>query len=234
MAIRKVSFVDGEYYHIYSRGNTKQEIFLDDYDRDRFVKLLYLCNSKISIDFRENIVRKNIDAWDVDCGEKIVSICAWVLMPNHFHLYITINTLRKSDFRKNEITEFMRKLLTSYSKYFNKKYKRTGCLFETNFKSVHIETDPQAKYLFSYIHLNPVKLIDKGWKENGLKDLIKTRNFLEKYNWSSYVDFKGIVRSENKILNIEMFPDYFKNIKDFDNEIVEWLKFAEVQLPQSL
>jgi hypothetical protein len=58
---------------------------------------------------------------------------------------------------------------------------------------------------------------------------------LENYKWSSYSDFKEIARLENKILNIEMFPDYFQNIKGFDTEIVEWLsmKFAEVGLPQT-
>ena len=226
MAYKKVPFVEGEFYHIFSRGNSKQKIFLDNQDYDRFIKLLFLCNSKKSIDFREDIVRKGIDAWDFDRGDTIVSIGAWVLMPNHFHIYITPN-VRKSDFCKNEITEFVRKLLTSYSKYFNKKYRRTGGLFEGKFKSIRIEQDPQAKYLFSYIHLNPVKIIDRKWKENGLKDKKRARTFLEKYLWSSYLDYKGIIRFQNKILNKEVFPEYFQNIKDFDSEIEEWLTFSD-------
>lgn len=226
MSTRKIPFVEGEYYHIYSRGNSKQKIFLDVQDYERFLKLLYLCNSENNIDFREDIVRKNINAWDFDRGKTIVSIGAWVLMPNHFHLYLTLNP-RKSDFRKNEVTEFMRKLLTSYSKYFNKKYKRTGGLFEGQFKAVYIKNDNHAKYNFSYIHLNPIKLIDKNWKENGIKDLQKANMFLKSYKWSSYLDYKGVVRPENKILNIEKFPKYFKNIKDFDKEIIDWLQFKE-------
>src|SRR3989344_1598750 len=93
-------------------------------------------------------------------------------MPNHFHIYLTINNLPKSDFgkNKNQITEFMRKLLTSYSKYINAKYQRTGGLFEGKFKATHIKTDPQAKYNFSYIHLNLIKLIDSKWLENGIKN----------------------------------------------------------------
>lgn len=224
MSTRKIPFVEGEYYHIYSRGNSKQKIFLDVQDYERFLKLLYLCNSENNIDFREDIVRKNINAWDFDRGKTIVSIGAWVLMPNHFHLYLTLNP-RKSDFRKNEVTEFMRKLLTSYSKYFNKKYKRTGGLFEGQFKAVYIENDNHAKYNFSYIHLNPIKLIDKNWKEDGIKDFQKANMFLKSYKWSSYLDYKGVVRPENKILNIEKFPKYFKNIKDFDKEIMDWLRF---------
>ncbi|MFA4975102.1 MAG: hypothetical protein WC839_00190 [Candidatus Paceibacterota bacterium] len=232
MAYRKASFVEGEFYHIYNRGNSKQKIFLDNHDYDRFIKLLYLCNSEYSIDFREDIVRQGINAWDFDRGESIVSIGAWVLMPNHFHLYLNINP-RKQGFRKvriNEITEFMHKLLTSYSKYFNTKYKRTGGLFEGKFKSVHIEDDNQAKYLFSYIHLNPVKLIDSKWKENGIKNKKQTKDFLNKYIWSSYLDYKGITRSPNKILNKKAFPEYFRNMKDFDFEIGEWLNFSDSDL----
>src|SRR3989344_4426884 len=89
MTTRQTPFVIGEFYHIYNRGNSKQEIFLDNIDRDRFVKLLYLCNSEKSIRFREDIVDQKIDAFDFDRGEPTVSIGAWVLMPNHFHLYIT-------------------------------------------------------------------------------------------------------------------------------------------------
>ena|SRR3989344_2960525 len=227
MGQRKIPFVEGEFYHIYNRGNSKQKIFLDDHDRDRFVKLLFLCNSRKSVNYRENIVRAGISAWDFDRGEPIVFIGAWTLMNNHFHIYLTPNNLPKSDFGKNQVTEFMRKLLTSYSKYINTKYKRTGGLFEGKFKATHIDNDPQAKYNFSYIHLNPIKLIDSKWRENGIKDLKKAIKFLENYKWSSYLDYKGVIRPENKILDRENFLDYFQNIKDFDSEILEWLKFGE-------
>ena len=226
MTFRKVSLAGGEFYHIYSRGNSKQKIFLDDNDRDRFVKLLYLCNSENSIDFREDIVRKRIDAWEFERGGVLISIGAWVLMPNHFHIYLTSNS-RKSDFREEAITGFMRKLLTSYSKYFNKKYARTGGLFESKFKSVHINNDSQAKYIFSYIHLNPIKLIDNKWREDGIKNWRRAINFLKRYTWSSYLDHKKIIRSENKILNKEAFPNYFQKAKDFDNEIKEWLNLRK-------
>ena len=81
--------MNGEFYHIYNRGNSCQQIFFEDEDYSRFIKLLYLCNSKKTLNFREDIVEKKIDAWDFDREETIVSIGAWVLMPNHFHIYIT-------------------------------------------------------------------------------------------------------------------------------------------------
>jgi len=226
---RKVPLVSGEYFHIYNRGNSKQNIFLDDEDRNRFVKLLYLSNSKKNINFRDQIVEAKIDAWDFKKGDNIVSIGAWVLMPNHFHLYITSPTPGVGEGPEEEsskiaISLFMNKLCTSYSKYFNKKYNRTGSLYEGRFKAVHIDNDIQAKYLFSYIHLNPVKLIDPAWKIKGIKDLDKTFYFLNNYKWGSYLDFKRIKRKENLILNTEHFPDYFNDILNLDKDILEWLK----------
>ena len=225
MGYRKTSLINNEFYHIYNRGNSKQKIFFDNKDYDRFIKLLYICNSIKQISFRDDIVEKKIDAWDFDREETIVSIGAWVLMPNHFHIYITFPEDRLQG--ENNITIFMRKLCTSYSKYFNTKYKRTGGLFESRFKSVHIENDNQAKYLFSYIHLNPIKLIDSKWKENGIQNKKQTKDFLNEYLWSSYLDYKKVIRPQNKILDKKIFPKYFQNIKDFDSEIEEWITFLD-------
>jgi REP element-mobilizing transposase RayT len=226
MANRDEPFVAGEYYHIYNRGNTKQNIFLDDKDRDRFVKLLYLCNSLKNIKFKEYIVDRKIDAWDFDKGDPIVSIGAWVLMPNHFHIYIT-------SYHKNSIEDpipfFIKKLCTAYSMYFNKKHKRTGKLFEGHFKSAHIDNDRYAKYIFSYIHLNPVKLIDPLWKGRGLQNIKSTTEFLDKYYWGSYYDHNN-KRSENKIISLENFPDYFSNQRVFRKEIFEWLSIRNSSL----
>lgn len=232
MPIREIDFVEGEYYHLYNRGNSKQKIFLDDKDQERFLKLLYLCNSKINIDFREDIVKKKIDAWDFEKGKSVVSICAWVLMPNHFHLYLTPKPDAWRPARPaesgNAITYFMHRVLTAYSKYFNAKYKRTGSLFESKFKSVHINKDTQAKYLFSYIHLNPLKLIDPNWSKTGRlasgSIVPKFKEFLSSYKWSSYFDYLEITRPENKILDRINFLNYFESKKSFQKEIFEWIK----------
>lgn len=235
---RKENFVEGEFYHLYNRGNSKQNIFLDNQDRNRFVKMLYLANSRKGINFKDDIVKKKINAWDFDRGEPIVSIGAWVLMPNHFHILITISS-PKSDFelkqklKKNAISTFMQKIFTSYSKYFNTKYKRTGGLFETNFKSSYVDTDKYSKYIFSYIHLNPVKLVDSGWKENGIRNIEKVKKFLENYEWSSYQDYLGKKREQNKILSKKDFPKYFADPKIFKNEIFEWLSFNPDISPKS-
>ncbi len=225
MTYRKVPLVSGEYFHIYNRGNSKQKIFLDDEDRERFIKLLYLSNSKKNVNFRDDIVEQKIDAWDFERGETIVSIGAWVIMPNHFHLYITSPDPGSGETRESRISLFMNKFCSSYSKYFNKKYDRTGSLFEGRFKAVHVDNDIQAKYLFSYIHLNPLKLIDPLWKENVIKDKEIILNFLNEYKWGSYLDYKGHYRKDSKILDKGHFPNYFKSILDFDKEILDWINY---------
>lgn len=233
---RETPFLSGEYFHVYNRGSSKQEIFFDDKDRDRFIKLLYLCNSKKKINFRDDIVEQNIDAFDFERGETLVSISAWVLMPNHFHIYIVSPTRGVGEEVEDEkddanITLFMHKLCTSYAKYFNIRHNRTGTLFEGPFKATHIENNNQAKYLFSYIHLNPIKLIDSKWKEDGISDINTALKYLNDYKWSSFHDHHGILRKENKILELKNFPEYFSNIKDFDSEIFSWLQCKESPLP---
>jgi putative transposase len=226
MGLRKENFATGEFYHIYNRGNSKQKIFLDDNDRDRFLKLLYLCNSEKNIRFREDIIEKKIDVWDFDRGKSLASLGAWVLMPNHFHVLICLPP--RSLLGGEGISLFMKKLCTGYSMYFNKKYQRTGKLFEGVFKSTHLVRDEQLKYIFSYIHLNPIKLIDPQWKEKGIKNTQQAINFLQKYRWSSYKDYIGEDRPENKILFKKDFPTYFPKKKDFNKEILEWLNFKEL------
>lgn len=228
--LEKRNFAEGEFYHIFNRGNNKQNIFFCEDDYDRFSKLLYLCNSNKKINFREDIIEKGIDAYDFETENSLVSIGAWVLMPNHFHLYVTPS--QRSDLWETgfgPISVFAKKLCIAYSMYINKKYSRTGGLFEGRFKSVHIKNDQQAKYLFSYIHLNPVKIIDPMWKIRGLSNKNETLNFLDEYKWSSYHEYNHkLKRKESVILFKENFPDYFSELGIFQKEIFEWLTYPKI------
>jgi REP element-mobilizing transposase RayT len=215
MSDRKINFVEGEYYHLYNRGNSKQKIFRDRNDHRRFIKSLYLANSNKNFVFRE----VEQDIYSFERGGRLISIGAYCLMPNHFHLLITPT-------RDGDVSSFMKKLATSYSMYFNTKYKRTGTLFEGKFKSEHVDSDRYLKYLFSYIHLNPVKLIDSEWKEREIQNKNKTLDFLSKYEFSSYPDYLKDSRLETSILNREQFPKYFPNQKSFEKEILDWITFT--------
>jgi len=219
MSLRKVNFVIGEFYHLYNRGNSRQVIFHDTEDYLRFITLMYTCNSVNN--FRTFLISKTKDQnpYAFDKGGDIVSVGAYVLMSNHFHILITENV-------NGGISKFMQKLSTAYAMYYNKKYKRTGGIFEGKFKSKYLDTDKYLKYMFSYIHLNPVKLIDKDWKENGLKNKDKSIKFLSSYKFSSYLDHIGEKRIQNLIINLKPFPKYFLNKKDFVADIINWLEIG--------
>lgn len=219
---RTFDFSLGEFYHIYSRGVDKRIIFLETCDKERFIKLLYLCNGEKPIVYK-SIQGETLDK--IDVGKKIVSIGAYCLMDNHFHILL-------KEIEEGGISKFMMKLLTAYSMYFNKKYKRTGSLFESEFKAKHLDTDEYLKYILSYIHLNPIKMIQPDWKENGIEDKIKAKSFLNNYNYSSYLDYLGENREEGFIVDKKGLPEYFDEFKDFENFIDEWLTFipdSEIQ-----
>ncbi len=219
---RNFTFSLEEFYHIYSRGVEKRIIFLDNFDYNRFVISLYLCNSTNKVDIGD-LLRQGLtlsDIFKIDRSGTIVDIGAWVLMPNHFHLLVK----EKKD---GGLALFMQKLLTSYSMYFNHKYHRKGSLLEGTFKARHLDYDQYLKYQFTYIHLNPISIIDKGWKEKKIRDKKKAKIFLNDYKYSSYLDYFSQKRFEDKILNKTVFPEYFRTVSDFNEMINEWLNFKE-------
>ncbi|MFM2381373.1 MAG: hypothetical protein RLZZ76_140 [Candidatus Parcubacteria bacterium] len=217
MTTRFVSLVPEEFYHVYNRGTDKRTIFVDEVDYKRFTELLFISNSEYLVKFKD-VKRVAKSVFEFDRGKQLVAISAYCLMPNHFHILLT-------PLVENGISIFMGKLCTSYSMYFNKRYDRTGSLFQGTFKSQHASSDEYLKYLFSYIHLNPVKLIQNDWKEVGVKNVQTTVQYLDMYKYSSFLDFCDVGREEGSILTPERFPDYFPTKESFKKEIFDWIAF---------
>jgi putative transposase len=128
---------------------------------------------------------------------------------------------------KGNISKFMQKVSTAYVMYYNKKYQRTGGLFEGKFKSQYVDSDRYLKYLFSYIHLNCLKLLNKNWREEGFHGTQKALDYLSKYRYSSYPSYLGVDKIQGKILNIKAFPKYFPNAKSLNEEILDWINYNE-------
>ncbi|MFZ3020047.1 MAG: transposase [Minisyncoccia bacterium] len=210
---RKTPFSVGEYYHIYNRGVEKREIFLDEHDYKRFLRLIFFCNSEKKIESRELLGFKISEGLE-HRGQTIVDIGAFCLMPNHFHLLLK----EKVD---NGISIFMKKVLTAYSMYFNIKNKRSGSLFEGTFKSSHADNDEYLKYLFAYIHLNPAKIADSHWRES--KNNEDAYEFAKNYKYSSFSSYLDNSKEESLILNYLTFPEYFTNSTEWKNSILDWL-----------
>ena len=217
MSKRKIAFSEGEFYHVYNRGNSKQVIFHTDEDHNRFIRLMYYANSNVA--FKIEYLKRS--DFSVDRGNELVAIGAYCLMPNHFHVLCT-------PLVEGGLSKFMQKLTTGYSMYFNNKYERTGTLFEGKFKARWVDSDQYMKYLYAYIHLNPVKLIDPTWKEEGIKDSKNAFDFALAYKYSSLKDyFEQVlpVRPAAEILNKPAFPNYFISSGYIERELFDWLDF---------
>ncbi len=80
-----------------------------------------------------------------------VELVAYCLMPNHFHFLFYLK-------ERQGIEKLMRSMMTSYSRYFNKKYLRVGPVFQSNFLASRITSDAYLWHVSRYIHLNPLDI----------------------------------------------------------------------------
>jgi len=197
MPYRKQQFANNEIYHVATRGLDDNLLFKDMDDYYRGIFSLYEFNTLKSITIRgRRKVRKRIkDSLQtqkpirdpisvVDTRDKIVDILAFCLMPNHIHLLLR-------QLKDGGLIKFMQKFGAGFAGYFNKKYSRKGHVFQNRFLPVLIKDERQLMVASTYVHTNPVALIEPHWKENGVSDADKAIEFLENYKWSSYQDYIG-------------------------------------------
>lgn len=187
MSLRKEELINKEIYHVVVRGVGDSLIFKDKDDYYRAVFSLYEFNNTKPVTIqRQRQKRANRGPSSTDSirteREKLVEILAFCLMPNHIHLL-----LRQVE--DEGITKFMRKLGTGYAGYFNRKYDRKGYVFQGRFRSQIVQDDNYLKIVFVYIHVNPISLLEPGWKEKGIEEPERAIQFLENYQWSSYSDY---------------------------------------------
>lgn len=216
---RAITFSEGEYYHVFNRGVERRTIFQDERDKNRFQRLLYLCNSKDLLQY--SVLNEDFPSasafYQIDRGKELVHIGSYCLLKNHFHLLI-------KEFRKGGLSLFMQKLSTAYTMYFNIRNERTGALFEGRFRARHVDHDEYLKYLFSYIHLNPAEHIESEWRERGAKNTKKIWDYVSNYHFSSLYDYGDSSRPEYAILSKSEFPEYFDGDAKMKEEIHSWLE----------
>jgi len=167
-------FFQDTYHHLYNRGTLKQNIFFDSNDYQYFQERLLHYKLKYEIE-----------------------ILCYCLMPNHFHIFVRQTKKDKS------IGKFIGDLINSYSKTINKKYKRSGVLFEGRTKNKIVYDENAFPILVKYILLNPVRA-----------DLCKS---FDEYLYSSARELLGILKDD--ITNTTIL-NYFENIKKFKDFIL--------------
>ncbi len=203
----------GGYFHVYNRGNNKEIIFKSEENYFYFLSLW----------------KKYI--------EPVAQTFCYNLLPNHFHFFIRIreHILLNDDFENDKLTDNPRKsdgltpeiirrrfsnLFNAYAKAINKRYNRTGSLFQERFRRKEITDMQYFTSLIGYIITNAVK-----------HALVKRAN---EYPYSSYhaiVSEKPTLLLRNEIIawfgGKKQFVDF---INSYEIDIVERKLFLESEL----
>lgn len=201
---------DMEFYHVLNRGVEKRNVFLNDGDRIRFIHDLYVFNDARRVP--NYIVKERVRD---RCRDMLVHIHAFCLMPNHYHLMV-------SPVAENGISAFMQKINMGYSKYFNEKYERKGVLWQGKHKKIPVARDAHFLFLPYYIHLNPLDLIYPEWREGKVKNIEKALSYLEKYRWSSHLDYTG-VHNFPSLIQRSVLADILGSRKKYEREICQMI-----------
>lgn len=153
---REKPFEPGKFYHVYNRGNNRENIFIEPRNYVYFLKL-----------YAKHVL-------------PVADLYAYCLMRNHFHLLIRTKDeeeLKRSGRfdrpeRLDPVTRGFASMFQAYSQAINKAYARTGRLFQEHFGRIEVDSDRYFTTLIFYIHFNPQK--------HGFVD-----DFRE-WEWSSY------------------------------------------------
>ena len=215
--MRKIKFANGEFYHVYNRGVDKRNIFADKYDVERFFQGMDEFNTLQPIG---SLYESSFLATEVKTkrkSKKLINFIAYCLNPNHYHFIL-------EQLVDNGISQFMKRLGGGHSWYFNNRYKRSGALFQGQFKAKHIDSNEYLLRLSAYVNLN--------FKVHQLGDRVAklVRSSWEEYTLSSQVKFckKDIILSqfnsskEYKAFALDALPDLMER-KQREKEVTDLL-----------
>ena len=159
----------GQTYHIYNRGNNRENIFIGERNYQHFLSL-----------YTRYI-------------EPIGDTYAYCLLRNHFHFLVRMMTeqeqeeMRKTGGASSLAEPFKRKnpsqqfsnLFNAYAKAMNKAYERSGSLFHNPFGRVRVASETHFVHLIAYIHQNPQRhgLADdfREWPHSSYRTILSTK-----------------------------------------------------------
>ena len=203
MAYRREEFAVDEWYHCYTRSIDKRVVFETERDYERFLQALYISNGRRTIRRGAMYSPSHERLLSLPRGRPLVSIGAYCLMPNHFHLLL-------KEITDGGISTFMQKVGTSFSMYFNVKRQHVGNVFIKPFRSKRIDDDAYLQYVVQYIHLNPAELFEREWKSGSVRSMGLLEQKLKAYRYSSLRDYEGVKRPENLILDTDAMSMFDK------------------------
>lgn len=202
-----LSLLFDTYYHIYNRGNNRENIFLEERNYYHFI----------------NLSIKHI--------EPVAEILAYCLLRNHFHWLVRIKSEKEIlEYQAAEIVALNKKSVTpkplksnypsqqfsnffnAYAKAINNAYNRTGSLFQHPFGRVPVTTDRQFWNVIAYIHQNPQK-------HKFVKDF-------RDWKWSSY----GVLLSEKAPKrNRDLVTEWFGGRQEYLDLHTRWVSDADAK-----
>jgi len=205
--MRKLDFINQEFYHIYNRGVDKRDIFLEESDYVRFLLSLkeFNClepigslyekayrdekesNSQLGIGFQKN--------------PRLVEIICYCLNPSHYHLILK----QLSD---SGISKYMHKVNLGYTNYFNLKNKRNGSLFQGKFKAAKIDSFEHLVWLSVYVNKN-------AQIHGKIEDAVN-------YPWCSYSQYLGI--KEDNLCNKDIILNEVQDYKSIAEDTALFMK----------
>jgi putative transposase len=131
--IKSTPLVPGCYYHIYNRGNNRENIFHEQKNYYYFIKL-----------YTKHIL-------------PVADTYAYCLMKNHFHFLIQIKEDLSGLENLTGLSQPFSNFFNAYARAFNRAYGRTGALFQRPFGRIRVTNDVHFIRLITYIHQNPQK-----------------------------------------------------------------------------
>lgn len=178
-------YASDAFYHVYNRGVEKRRIFQDEEDYAVYLNLFkrYLSNHPVF----------DRSGREYEHLKDRIELLCFCLMPNHYHLIIYVHD-------ETAMTRLLQGVNTSYTAYFNKKYKRVGPLFQDRYKASNIFSDSYLLHISRYIHLNP-----ENW---------------QKWPYSSLSFYLGNKKAEwlspERILELFEGDDYQAFVSDYE------------------
>ncbi|MBI4685008.1 MAG: transposase [Nitrospirae bacterium] len=160
-------------HHVIQRGNNREKVFFDNEDRNKYLEL----------------IKRYSDKWDSP-------ILVYCLMSNHIHLL----TRPKSE---ESLYKMMQAVTLCFTQYINRKYQRTGRLWESRYHSCIVDKDRYLWAVSRYVEQNPVRArIVKTAEDfpyssanahiNGVKDDILREELFEE---TQRKDYRALIRS---------------------------------------